>query len=82
MEVRDSFQSLLKTSETNLKKGIEEIRYELARKNLSKTPSGADIYLDQCIDLLSKETLKALGEIRELIYKPKEWEPPHLVTSF
>lgn len=75
MEVKDSFESLLKKCETNLKTGIEQIRYELAKKGLSKTPSGADIYLDQCIDLLSAETLKALGETRDLIYKPKEWGP-------
>lgn len=75
MDVKDSFVSLLKKCETNLKAGSEQIRYELAKKALSKTPSGADIYLDQCIDLLSAETLKALVEIRGLIYKPKEWEP-------
>ncbi|MGE5604969.1 MAG: hypothetical protein ACM3YE_04670 [Bacteroidota bacterium] len=75
MEVKDSFESLLKKCETNLKTGIDQIRYELAKKGLSKTPSGADLYLDQCIDLLSTETRKALGEIRGLIYKPKEWEP-------
>ncbi len=75
MEVKESFESLLKTGETNLKTGIDQIRYELAKKGLSKTPSGADIYLDQCIDLLSNEIHKALGEIKSLIYKPKEWEP-------
>ena len=75
MEVKESFQSLLKMGETNLKTGIDQIRYDLACKGLSKTPAGADVYLDQSIDLLSNETLKALNEIKSLIYKPKEWEP-------
>ena len=81
MEVKESFESLLKTGETNLKTGIDQIRYELAKKGLSKTPSGADIYLDQCIDLLSNETFKALAEIREFIYKPKEWEPIRVLLN-
>lgn len=75
MEVKETFETLLKKSEANLKTGIDQIRYDLAMKGLSKTPSGADLYLDQCIDLLATETLKALAEIRGVIYKPKEWEP-------
>ena len=75
MEVKETFETLLKKSETNLKTGIEQIRYEIAMKGLSKTPSGADLYLDQSIDLLANETLKALAEIREFVSKPKEWEP-------
>ena len=74
MEFMEAFETLLKKSEANLKKGIDQIRYELAMKGISKTPSGADLYLDQCIELLANETLKALAEIREFIGKPKEWE--------
>lgn len=75
MEVHESFQTLLNLAETNLKTGIDKIRYELAQKSLSKTPRGADIYLEQSIDLLSGETLKVLNEVKYSIFKSKEWEP-------
>lgn len=75
MEINDVFQSQLEMCKTNLKTGIDRIRYELATKGLSKTPVGTDIFIDQSIDLLSKETLQALNEIKALIYKPKEWNP-------
>ncbi len=75
MEIKDSFQTLLKASETNIKTGIDQIRYELAQKGLSKTPAGADIYLERSIDLLANETYKVLIEIKAEIFKPKEWEP-------
>lgn len=74
MEVHENFQDLLKSAETDLKAGIDKIRYELALKKLSKTPAGADVYLEQSIDLLSIETLKVLNEVKALIYKSKEWE--------
>lgn len=74
MEAKEAFETLLKKNEANLKKGIDQIRYELAMKGLSKTPSGANLYLDQSIDLLTNETLKALAEVREFIANPKEWE--------
>ena len=83
MEINDAFQSQLDICHTNLKTGIDQLRYELATKGLSKTPAGTDIFIDQSIDLLSKETLQALNEIRASIYKPKEWEPVRtLLTQF
>lgn len=83
MKISDVFQSQLKTCETNLKTGIDRIRYELATKGLSKTPAGTDIFIDQSTDLLSKETLQTLDEIKAIIYKPKEWEPIRkLLTQF
>ena len=45
------------------------------KRRFRKPHPGPTFYLDQCIDLLSTETLKALVEIREFIYKPKEWVP-------
>lgn len=75
MEIRENFQALLKTAETDLKAGIDKIRYELAQKSLTKTPRGADIYLEQTIELLSSEALKVLNEIKYMVFKAKEWEP-------
>lgn len=75
MDIQDNFKALLQKAESNLKAGIEQIRYDLALKNLTKSPSGADIFLDESIDLLSNETFKVLIEIKGDIYKPKEWEP-------
>lgn len=75
MDINNNFNALLQKAESNLKTGIDQIRYDLARKNLTKSPSGVNIFLDESIDLLSDEAFKALNEIRGVIYKPKEWEP-------
>ncbi len=75
MKIQEGFETQLQLAETNLKAGIDKIRYELAQKMLSKTPRGADIYLEQSIDLLSNETLNVLNEIKYLVFKSKEWEP-------
>lgn len=74
MEIQDSFNALLQKTEPNIKAGIDQIRYDLARKNLTKSPTGAEFFLEQSTDLLSNEIFKTLNEIKGDIYKPKEWE--------
>lgn len=83
MDILNNFNALLQKAESNLKTGVEQIRYELARKNLTKSPSGVDVFLDESIDLLSDEAFKTLNEIKGEIYKPKEWEPiRHALKQF
>jgi hypothetical protein len=83
MDILNNYNGLLQKAESNLKAGIEQIRYDLARKNLTKSPSGANIFLDESIDLLSDEAFKTLNEIKGEIYKPKEWEPiRHALKQF
>jgi len=83
MDILNNFNALLQKAEPNLKTGIEHIRYDLARKSLTKSPSGTDIFLDESVDLLSNEIYSALNEIKGDIYKPKEWEPiRHAVKQF
>ncbi len=74
MGIQENFQTLLISIEPNLKAGIDQIRYDLARKGLTKTPPGTEIYLEQSINLLTDEIFKALNEIKADIYKPKEWD--------
>lgn len=74
MGLQDDFQTLLHSAETNLKAGIDQIRYELAHKGFTKTPNGTELFLEQGIDLLSNEIYGALTEIKVQIYTAKEWE--------
>ncbi|NLY76255.1 MAG: hypothetical protein GX075_13310 [Firmicutes bacterium] len=74
MTILENLKTLTEKSEQNLKTGTEQIRYELARKGLTKTPSGAEQYLEQSVKLLTNEVLDILAEVRSFISKPKEWE--------
>jgi len=74
MTILENLKTLTDKSEQNLKTGIDQIRYELARKGLTKTPSGAEQYMVQSAKLLTDEVLDILAEVRSFISKPKEWE--------
>lgn len=74
MTILENLKTLTEKSEQNLKTGTEQIRYELARKVLTKTPSGAEQYLEQSAKLLTDEVLDILAEVRAFVSKPKEWE--------